>query len=97
MAAQRREQEQAIESVSVVWQYRSADDTKWKDMPNFYSELYEANYQNSIVSFEYDVQYAGGTKNYHYNVDLENMMQKNENTSTQRRIRRTTIVTIADS
>ena len=98
MAAQRREQEKEIESVSVVWQYRSADNTKWKDMPPYDSDLYEFSFQNSIAFFEYDVQYGvGGRKNYHYNVNLERMMQKNANTSTERSIRRTTNVRIADS
>ena len=84
------------ESVKVVWQYRSSDDTKWKDMPEFYSNLHENLHQNCATYFEYDVQCARGPNYYHYMVNLETMLQTNETTGKERRIRRTTAVTLPD-
>ena len=57
-------------------------------MDDAYSALHEVQKQAGVATFEYDVQYAHGTKNYHYWVDLEAMTQKNTNTGKIRRLRR---------
>ena len=82
----------ASEDTEVVWQYRSSDDTEWKNMDKIYSQLHEHQYQQNVALFEYDVQYAGGTKNYHYSTSLETMIQTNTNTHRERKIRRKMII-----
>ena len=77
-----------VATEKVLWQFRNQKDTDWKDMPTFYSDLHEGQFADNVVYFEYDVQYAKGTKNYHYCVDLNAWTQSNQNTGKVRRIRR---------
>ena len=85
----------AVVSEVVKWQYRDSEDLAWKNMPTFYSDLHELNLKNNVAVFEYDVQYAKGTKNYHYRVCLESMTQTNENTNKIRRILRVVSTEVA--
>ena len=57
-------------------------------MPTFYARKHENKYQRNVWEFEYDVQYAHGTKTYNYRVDLQSMTQTNLNTNKVRKIRR---------
>ena len=44
------------------------------DMPPAYSSKHEEHLRKGNLIFEYDVPYRGGTENYHYKVNLSNMM-----------------------
>ena len=73
----------------VTWEYANHDNSGWKKMPKFYSDLHEENSRINNFAFEYDVQYGRNKeKNYHYVVDLTNWLQTNTNTGKVRRIRR---------
>ena len=86
-----------VESVEVVWQYKSSDDKCWKDMDKLYNDLYESQYQQQLSLIIFDHQYAYQTKNYHYRVDFETMIQTNETTGKQRGIRRTIVARLVNA
>ena len=97
MAEQHHVLKGTLESMQVVWQYRSSEDTYWKDMDALYSSIHESQLRGGVGRFEYDIQYARGTKNYHYSTNLETMVQTNTNTKKDRGIRRTVILVVVDS
>jgi len=73
----------------VTWEYANDDNSGWKKMSTFYSDLHEENWTSNNFAFQYDVQYGpNNEKNYHYVVDLTNWLQTNTNTGKVRRIRR---------
>ena len=50
----------------VKWEYANHDNSGWKKMPTFYSDLHEENWTLKNIAFQYDVQYGPNKeKNYH--------------------------------
>jgi len=48
----------------VKWQYTNSDDTYWKDMPQWYSDLHEWHHLQKLAGFFYNVQYCKGSNLY---------------------------------
>ena len=71
----------------VFWRYMN-ETNEFVDMRPAYSSKHEEHLRQGNLIFEYDVQYRGGTKTYHYEVNLSNMTQSNTKTGTVRNLRR---------
>ena len=46
----------------VKWQYTNSDDTYWKGMPQWCSDLHDCHHLQKLAGFYYNVQYCKGKK-----------------------------------
>ena len=70
----------------VIWQYMN-ETNDFVDMPSANSSKHEEHPRQGNLIFEYDVQYRGGTKTFHYALNLSNMAQSKTKTRSLRSLR----------
>jgi hypothetical protein len=68
---------QAMATGQACWQYQS-NRGFWRDMPEEYSLLHEAVFDEGIFKFQFNTPFGGGTKKYDYKVYLDSFWQLNE-------------------